>query len=114
MRHGWAIFTGQKPTASRSLDLDSVKRGQMVFINHCAGCHGSDGKGDGEIAKQFKIQPTNLRNLSKEKSNHYLVVQISNGKGNMPQWQDLLTTKQTWDVTSYIQSLNSAEKKEKK
>jgi mono/diheme cytochrome c family protein len=105
MRHGWTVFTGPKRTVLGVNDLDSIERGKTVYMNHCVGCHGESGAGNGEVAKSFGIQPANLKALAKATANHYLVIQINNGKGNMPQWQDLLTARQTWDVTNYIQTL---------
>lgn len=45
---------------------DSQISGKLDFMNHCADCHGADGKGIGPMAKQLAVQPKNLTLLSKE------------------------------------------------
>ena len=35
-------------------------RGRELFTQHCAGCHGSSGKGDGELARVWLKPPANL------------------------------------------------------
>ena len=78
MRHGLTIFTGPKPT-----------------------------KGDGEYAKKKGIKPTNFKQNFNFLPNHYLTIQISQGRSDMPQWKDLLTPRQTQDLTEYIQTFRN-------
>ena len=106
MRHGWTILTGPKRTLLGVNDKDSILRGKKLYAKHCAGCHGKDAKGDGFVGKSFNIKPANLTKISGQESNYYLVLQINNGRGSMPKWQDLLTPRETWDLSNYIQSLN--------
>ena len=104
MRHGWAFMTPPKLTYVGVNDEDSVKRGQKLFSQHCQKCHGPKGTGDGPLAKKLNITPANLQNVSSETTNTYLVVQINNGRGDMPQWQDFLSQKQAYDLTNYIRT----------
>lgn len=39
--------------------------GKGEFRNHCAQCHGMDGKGDGPVAPALKVVPANLTMLAK-------------------------------------------------
>lgn len=105
MRHGWAYLTPPKLTYIGSNDEDSIARGKELFLQHCEKCHGPTGTGNGELANALKIKPANLQTITNEITNTYLVVQINNGKGSMPQWQDFLTQKQTYDLTNYIRTL---------
>ena len=105
MRHSWKVFTGPERTVIGVNDVNSIERGRKLFTKHCQACHGPNGEGDGPLAKQKKIKPANLKNLARNAPNYYLVVQINNGKSDMPRWQDLLTPEQTWDLTNFIQSL---------
>ena len=104
VRHGWT-YLSQKSTVDK-VDQDAVARGQQLYLQHCEKCHGPQGKGDGALATTLKLQPTNLANLARDLSRTYLIVQINQGKGSMPEWQDLLTAKQTADLTDYIRTLN--------
>ena len=104
MRHGWAVFTMPKRTVIGVNDKASIDRGSQLFQKYCTRCHGKDGRGSGTFAKEKGLKPANLRNLSREVSNTYLVIQINDGKGAMPKWQDFLTSQQLWDLTNYIQT----------
>jgi mono/diheme cytochrome c family protein len=43
--------------------------GKSEFINYCASCHGSDGKGNGPIVHFLKRKPKDLTQLTKENGN---------------------------------------------
>lgn len=106
MRHGWNVVTGPSRTIEGVNDQQTIERGKLVFKMNCVACHGKNGEGDGPLAKEFNIHPANLKKMANKLGNHYMVVQINKGKGDMPEWRDLLTQSQIWDLTSYIQTLN--------
>ena len=114
MRHGWALLTPPKLTYIGTNDKDSIKRGKSLYTKNCQKCHGKTGVGDGPTAKKLNIKPANLQNITNDVTNTYLVVQINNGKGDMPRWQDFLTTEQSYDLTNYIRTLKKAYGKKKK
>ena len=105
-KHGWSVFVGPKPTMIHSLDEKSAARGALVFQKNCVGCHGEKGHGEGEIAQLFALNPPKLRNMSESPSRAYLILQVRNGRGNMPAWENVLTPRESQDVTEYIRSLN--------
>lgn len=105
MRHGWEMFTPPKVTYTDEKDNDSIKRGEVLYEKHCQKCHGPTGIGNGPLAKELNIQPADLQTITNDITNTYLVVQINNGKGNMPRWQDILTKQQSFDLTNYIRTL---------
>ena len=45
-----------------SADQD-VSDGHRYFVRYCASCHGTDGLGDGPVAKSLATPPPNLRKL---------------------------------------------------
>jgi mono/diheme cytochrome c family protein len=45
-----------------SSDKD-VSDGHRYFVRYCASCHGTDGLGDGPVAKSLVTPPANLRKL---------------------------------------------------
>jgi len=49
--------TRQNPTAN---DAATLARGQQLFAQNCAVCHGPLGKGNGELAPQLKPRPADL------------------------------------------------------
>jgi mono/diheme cytochrome c family protein len=42
---------------------DDVADGHKNFVRYCASCHGTDGLGDGPVAKSLATPPANLRKL---------------------------------------------------
>src|SRR5271167_3888233 len=42
---------------------DDVADGHKYFVRYCASCHGTDGLGDGPVAKSLATPPANLRKL---------------------------------------------------
>jgi mono/diheme cytochrome c family protein len=105
-RHGWTVFSGPRPTKVYEQDAGSVTRGKKLFTMHCEKCHGSNGTGDGPQAEKLKIKPGNLTTFSKDYSNHYVVFQINEGRSKeMPKWKDLISTKESLDISNYILSI---------
>jgi mono/diheme cytochrome c family protein len=113
MRHGWAFLTPPKLTYVGTNDKESVQRGKALFSQHCQKCHGTYGRGNGPLAKKLTQTPANLQTITNDITNTYLVVQINQGKGDMPQWQDFLSQEQTYDLTNYIRTLKDKEKASK-
>ena len=48
------------PSASYAQKAD----GKTQYLNHCASCHGTEGKGDGPVAKSLSPAPADLTRLS--------------------------------------------------
>ena len=105
MRHGFGIGKPPVETKTKVVDKGSIKNGEAVFKRYCYACHGKDAKGGGPIAKQFKLEPANLRKLGHKLPDHHFFMQISHGPGDMPAWNDVLTPEQIVDLTAYIRSL---------
>jgi mono/diheme cytochrome c family protein len=58
-------------------------------------CHGPQGKGDGPVSKKYAFQAVN---------NHTIFIQVAEGRGDKPQWLDVLTEDEVWALT-HINSL---------
>jgi mono/diheme cytochrome c family protein len=110
IRHGWAVLTGAHVTKMGSIDGASIGRGKRLYQMHCQKCHGVAGKGDGPAAAKLKNKPADLSNLSDKTTETYIIVQINQGKGDMPKWQDYLSNKESWDLTNYVRTLNKKKK----
>ncbi len=96
----WAY--GQSGPAA--LDARLVK-GKNVFIKHCAGCHGTEGKGDGY--QLLGADPANLTApATKKKSDAVLLTTIHEGKSTMPSWKVRLSEQDSRDVLAYIRTLS--------
>lgn len=42
-----------------------VPTGQILFVRHCAPCHGEDGTGGGPVAESLRAAPTDLTRIAK-------------------------------------------------
>ncbi|MGO8840771.1 MAG: c-type cytochrome [Rhodomicrobium sp.] len=51
--------------------------GQKLFDDHCAGCHGLDGKGNGPFARDQKKQPADLTEIARRNGGQYPAARIS-------------------------------------
>ena len=104
--HDW---NAPKEAASRQnpvpKDAAAVERGQKLFGQYCANCHGKSGQGDGPVAAALKPSPSNLTERAGQHSDGDFAWKIANGRGSMPAFKNRLTENQIWDLTHFIQSL---------
>ena len=87
--------------------------GRKIYVSSCANCHGSDANGHGPAAVNLVVKPTNLREMAGLHTDGDLAWKITNGRGAMPAWKDMLGKNQVWDLVNYIQSLKDSPVKDK-
>jgi len=97
----------QQPAASKTeVKKTTIKRtsaasGKEMYVQYCAACHGTDGKGSGPAAAAMKSAPTDLTQLTNKNNGKYpadsvsAVLKFGNGAGahgsaEMPVWGPLL------------------------
>ncbi|NGZ60980.1 MAG: hypothetical protein CV081_10830 [Nitrospira sp. LK265] len=91
------------PNEADSSSADHAK-GKRIFAQHCAGCHGTAGKGDGYLL--LGPDPANLtRPATRTKSDAALLQTIHEGKPNMPSWKVRLSEPDSRAVLAYIRTL---------
>ncbi len=84
---------------------DSIRaaRGQDVFKQNCAACHGADGKGNQQIGAPNLTDGTWLYGGSEPT----IIETITKGRnGHMPAWKEILTPAQIHLVAAYVYSLS--------
>ena len=88
-------------------DAAAIERGQKLFEQFCANCHGKTGQGDGPLAAALKPRPANLA----ERAGHHVdgdfAWKIANGRGVMPAFKNQLNENQIWELTHFIQNLKN-------
>jgi mono/diheme cytochrome c family protein len=90
--------------ASSQPGSDRMTKGKQIYIKHCAGCHGPEGKGDGY--KLLGADPANLTSKSiQNKSDATLLESIHEGKSTMPPWNIRLSQQDAQDVLTYVRFL---------
>lgn len=84
------------------------KRGEAIYTQHCARCHGKSGNGLGPDVKDLIVPPADFHSLrSRSKTDSELLLAISQGVLFSPMhgWRDRLSQQDILDVLSYIRSL---------
>ena len=85
--------------------VKQVERGEELFKNNCAGCHGATGRGDGFVAQVLLRKPKNL--AATRFSLELLSEVLWDGKPGtaMPAWRSLPQSDLS-DLAAYVQSLH--------
>jgi len=92
-----SLASAQDPTAP---DAAASAIGQIIYGRYCASCHGTDGKGDGTLARDLSVAPTDLTKLSQKNKGVFPyghVVQVIDGRKvtrghgspDMPVWGEV-------------------------
>jgi mono/diheme cytochrome c family protein len=100
---GGALFAGEIRAQTESGQA-RLSNGKNLYLRHCAGCHGAEGRGDGY--RLLGPDPANLASQSTtQKSDAVLLKAIHEGKPNMPSWKLRLSEQDSRDVLAYIRTL---------
>ena len=88
-------------TPARAAGQDA---GAQAFQEHCAMCHGPDGRGDTVIGKSAAIPDLHSATVQQQ-SDAALAEFIANGKGVMPPFKNSLSTEQIHALVGHIRAL---------
>jgi mono/diheme cytochrome c family protein len=86
-------------------DAAAIERGQKLYEQFCANCHGKKGQGDGPLAATLNPKPSNLAVRAGHHTDGDFAWKIANGRGVMPAFKNQLTENQIWGLTHFIQNL---------
>ncbi len=103
-----AIAAPNATASPVALDPVVVSRGQALFAQNCAACHGAGGKGDGPGGASLAIKPADLTmGHAMFHSDAELTLWITNGIDGtaMPAFGGKLAPAQITDVLTYIRQL---------
>lgn len=94
--------------------------GRRLYVSYCQLCHGTEGKGDGPLAKAMKISPANLTTTVRSRSDTILT-KIITGEGRqtitgrdrhnllseaMPEWKDVFNESEVKALIAYLRFLS--------
>jgi mono/diheme cytochrome c family protein len=83
-------------------------RGRVLFVAHCALCHGVHADGQGVRREGFSTPPANFTDplwQSRMTDRHiFYVIREGESATAMPSWSGALTDDQTWDLVAYLRS----------
>jgi cytochrome c553 len=78
--------------------------GAVIYKEHCAACHGSNGAGETMLGKNLKLRSLTSAEVQQQ-SDDDLARIIGKGKGRMPAFDRKLSKDQIGDVVKYVRSL---------
>ena len=92
-------------------DDDSLSRGEEIYTQNCATCHGDGGMGDGPGGANIDPAPAPIAHTSQMMGDDYLFWRISEGGKPfgtaMVPYIDILEEQARWDVINYVRALGS-------
>ena len=101
-------------------DPPPAYEGRRLYVSYCQLCHGTNGKGDGPLAKVMKISPADLTTTVRSRSDTILT-KIITGEGRqtitgrdrhnllsdaMPEWKDVFNESQITALIAYLRFLS--------
>ena len=90
-------------------DMDAVARGEFIYANFCAVCHGPSGGGDGPATKRgVPPPPSLLLEHAREMRDGQMFHVISMGQRNMASYASQVERQDRWKVIRYLRTLQAA------
>jgi mono/diheme cytochrome c family protein len=95
---------------------ESLERAKKWWGLDCAMCHGKNGDGKGETARDMKLQMPDFTNPAtlKDRTDGEIFYLIKNGHQDMPPEGERLKTDEYWDLVNYVRSFAKSKSREEK
>ncbi len=89
---------------------ESLARAKKWWTLDCVMCHGKDGDGKGETAKDMKLTMADFTNPAtlKDRTDGEVFYIIKNGHNDMPAEGPRVKVEENWDLVNYVRSLAKA------
>ena len=89
-----------------------LARGQVLYLQYCVVCHGTEGAGDGPVVGENRLPRLPTLNLLSDRaktelSDGYIWGMIANGRGVMPSYRRVPHADR-WQIVTYVRSLQDA------
>jgi mono/diheme cytochrome c family protein len=86
---------------------ESLARAKKWWALDCEMCHGKNGDGKGETAKEMKLQTADFTDPAtlKDRTDGEVFYIIKNGHNEMPAEGPRVKTEENWDLVNYVRSL---------
>lgn len=87
-----------------------LERGQRVYVNQCAACHGPEGAGNGPVVGpgKYPFAPA-VNGAGTPRSMGYIYAIVDVGRGLMPPYGNRIPHLDRWAVAAYVQSLSGVD-----
>jgi len=88
-------------------EKSSINRGKGLYKSYCIVCHGEKGLGDGPGAKALNPKPANHTSAAvQNQTDGEIYWKISEGRGNMIGWKNVLKEQDRWDLVNFVRTLS--------
>jgi mono/diheme cytochrome c family protein len=112
--------------AQERSDAAAAAKGEIIYVRYCASCHGVGGRGDGAIARDLRVPPTDLTRLAAKNSGRFPLDAVrqsidgrkataGHGSPDMPVWGEVFprtggtespnTESATWRIAQYLRTI---------
>ena len=101
-------YEGMRSTVGQSPKV--IATGNKLYAMHCAGCHGTNGMGNGDMGKALSPSPALLGYMITRPVavDEYLLWSISEGGKQfgsaMPTFKDTLSREEIWQIIAYMRA----------
>lgn len=86
---------------------DAIGKGEELYNLYCFACHGETGYGDGAAGGAMGVKPANFHDPKFVKqTDGAMFWKLTNGKGNMPPFKEILTEEQRWQLIAYLKEFS--------
>jgi mono/diheme cytochrome c family protein len=90
-------------------NLRARQRGEFVFANFCAVCHGAGGAGNGPVAQRgYPPPPSLLAEHALKMKDGQLFHVLTYGQNNMPSYASQLSREDRWNVILYLRTMQAS------
>jgi cytochrome c5 len=101
----WVVPEEQKTKVSPfKFTADSIKKGETIYIKNCQSCHGNPGKKNWAKITPEPGDPASDRFQAQTDGEMYF--RITSGKTPMPEFRNILSENERWNVVAYVRSFN--------
>ncbi|MCI0486174.1 MAG: cytochrome c [Blastocatellia bacterium] len=100
-----SLRAGRELTNPFPATPENLKRGEFIYSNYCAVCHGATGAGDGPIIPKYPNPPSYLTDKSRALADGTMYHVITMGRKDMPQHAAQLSAEDRWKVILHIRKL---------
>jgi mono/diheme cytochrome c family protein len=92
-------------------DPEAAAKGKIIYARYCASCHGVSGRGDGVLAAELKVPPTDLTKLAAQNGGTFPLAAVTraidgrkttraHGAPDMPVWGEVFKMTKGTDAPS--------------
>ncbi|MCC7353778.1 MAG: c-type cytochrome [Anaerolineae bacterium] len=111
MAFGFGLSAQAQQATPATAAQPSARRGQFLYQQNCAPCHGDLGKGEGPVAAQLDVKPTDFTAPiwwpDKTPQQLFDITKEGRIERQMPPWKNRLTDAEIWDAVFYTWSLHT-------